>query len=312
MEEIVGWLLQDDNPSVKYFTRKDILGEKLSKNEAEALNKEILASEPVKSILGLQNSQGWWYEDNFTFNPLYKNTFWQLYFLSQLGINNSNKDVDKAVHLIIKHMQNDKGSFPSVGRYTGNLPCMQGITLEMLLRLGYTNEDFMKKAIGFLTDFVFRTDYRCKYRQNFKCPWGTVKILKAFNLILPDKRDEMVTSASNRAIKFLLSHNIVEAKYPRKKPKSNQWFLFGFPRGCQSDILELTSALVDAGCNKNASNIKAALKYISAKRQKDGTWKMEFTLNGRMLTDIEKKNKSSKWITFFALKTLLKSGYIKT
>lgn len=312
MEEIVSWLLEDDNPSVKYFTRKDILGEKLSKNEVDALNKEILASEPVKSILELQNSQGWWYEDNFTFNPLYKNTFWQLYFLSQLGINKSNKDVDKAVHLIVKHMQNDKGSFPSAGRYTGNLPCMQGITLETLLRLGYTNEDFMKKAINFLADFVFRTDYRCKYRQNFKCPWGTVKILKAFNLILPDKRDETVTSASNRAIKFLLSHNIVEAKYPRKKPKSNHWFLFGFPRGCQSDILELTSALVDAGCNKNVSNIKAALKYISAKRQKDGTWKMEFTLNGRMLADIEKKNKSSKWITFFALKTLLKSGYIKT
>jgi len=70
--------------------------------------------------------------------------------------------------------------------------------------------------------------------------------------------------------------------------------------------------LVDAGCSKNISNLKAALKYISSKRQKDGTWKMEFTLNGRMLVDIEKKNKPSKWVTFFALKTLLKSGYIKT
>jgi len=312
MEEIVSWLLEDDNPSVKYFTRKDILGDKLSTKEVNALNREILKSEPAKSILELQNSQGWWYEDNFTFNPLYKNTFWQLYFLSQLGINNSNKTVDKAAHLIIKHMQNDKGSFPSVGRYSGNLACMQGITLEMLLRLGYADEDFMKKAIGFITDFVYRTDYRCKYRQNFRCPWGTIKILKALNLIPQDKRDETVLSAANRAIKFLLSHNIVEAKYPRKKTRSSQWFLFGFPRGYHSDILELTSALVDAGCSKNVSNLKAALKYISAKRQKDGTWKMEFTLNGRMLVDIEKKNKPSKWVTFFALKTLLKSGYIKT
>jgi len=209
-------------------------------------------------------------------------------------------------------MQNDKGSFPSIGRSTGNLPCMQGMTLEMLLRLGYAEEDFIKKAIGFITDFIYRTDYRCKYWQNFKCPWGTVKILKAFNLIPQEKRDEAVLSTINKAIKFLLSHNIVEAKYPSKKPRSSQWFLFGFPRGYQSDILELTSALVDAGCSKNVANLKAALKYIFAKRQKDGTWKMEFTLNGRMLVDIEKKNKPSKWITFFALKTLLKSGYIKT
>jgi len=312
MEEILSWLLEDDNPSVKYFTMKDILGEEIGAKETHDLNREILKSEPAKSILELQNSQGWWYEDNFTFKPYYKNTFWQLYFLSQLGINKSSETIDKAARLIIKHMQNEKGSFHSAGSNSGNLACMQGITLEMLLRLGYADEDFMKKAISFLTDFVYRTDYRCKYRQNFKCPWGTVKILKAFNLIPQDKRDETVLSAINRAIKFLLSHNIVEAKYPRKKSRSAQWFLFGFPRGYQGDILELTSVLVDAGCSKNVSNIKAALKYISSKRQKDGTWKMDFTLNGRMLVDIEKKNKPSKWITFFALKTLLKSGYIKT
>jgi len=311
MEETISWLLEDNNPSVKYLTKKDILREELNTGQIKSSNKEIQKSEPVKSILELQNSQGWWYEDNFTFNPLYKNTFWQLYFLSQLGVNNSNKAVDKAAHLIINHMQNDKGSFPSFGRYIGNLPCMQGMTLEMLLKLGYSDEDFTKKAISFITDFVYRTDYRCKYRQNFKCPWGTVKILKALNLIPHEKRDEAASSAINRAIKFLLSHNITEAKYPRKKPKSSQWFIFGFPRGFQSDILELTSALVDAGCSKNISNLKAALKYIFAKRQKDGTWKMEFTLNGRMLVDIEKKNKPSKWITFFALKTLLKSEYIK-
>ncbi len=62
MEEIVSWLLEDDNPSVKCFTKKEILGEELSTKEANALNREILKSESAKSILELQNSQGWWYE----------------------------------------------------------------------------------------------------------------------------------------------------------------------------------------------------------------------------------------------------------
>jgi len=37
---------------------------------------------------------------------------------------------------------------------------------------------------------------------------------------------------------------------------------------------------------------------------------MEYSLNGRMLVDIEKKNKPSKWITYFALKTLYNSKYL--
>lgn len=86
--------------------------------------------------------------------------------------------------------------------------------------------------------------------------------------------------------------------------------MFGYPRSYQSDILELVSAIVDAGCDKHSQNVKKALDYILYKRLPDGTWKMEYSLNGRMLADIEKKNKPSKWITYFALKTLYNSKYL--
>jgi hypothetical protein len=309
MKKLIKWLIEEDNPSVKFYTLTEILNEKTDKGAEDLLRKDIESCAPVSSIMALQENGGWWHEDKYSFSPLYKNTFWQVYFLSLLGATKQIFAVDKAVKLIIANMQSEKGAFPVHDRYTGNLICFQGMTLEMLLRLGYFEENFTSSLSAFISDIVYRNDFRCKYRAQFKCPWGAVKVLKALNLIPPEKRDHKVSDTISRAVKFLLSHDIVEANYPRKKMKSRQWYLFSFPRGFQSDILETTSALIDAGCKSQNSNLRNALKYINEKRLDDGKWKMEYSLNGKMLVDIEKNNKPSKWISYFALKSFIKSKF---
>lgn len=310
MEPVIAWLTENSDPYIKYLTLKNILGKRVNKKRSPKIIDNIANSKTASAILNLQNKEGWWSVNTYSFNPLYKNTFWQLYFLSILGITRRISGIDKAVELVVSHMQKNNGSFLSDLRYSGNLPCMEGISLEMLLRLGYGNEDFTKKTITFINNLVYRESFRCKYRQNLKCPWGAIKILKAFNLI-PDKSvNEEIESTIKKALDFLVRHEIVKANYPRKKKRSNHWFMFGYPRSYQSDILELVSAIVDAGCDKHSQNVKKALDYILSKRLPDGTWKMEYSLNGRMLVDIEKKNKPSKWITYFALKTLYNSKYL--
>ena len=311
MDNTIKWLLEDDNPAVSFNTRLEILGEKISNREINSIREKITESNPVKTILSLQTPEGWWQENSYAFNPLYKNTFWQLYFLSLLNVSNKTEGIDTAVKLVVKNMQDKNGSFPSKKRYKGNLICMQGITLEMLLRLGYRKETFTKRLIDFITDLVYRNDFRCRYRQHFRCPWGAVKVLKAFNLIPEDKASQEIKDIIYKAVKFILSHSIADANYPRKKSRSKHWYMFGFPRGFQSDVLELSLALTDAGCNSRNTNLKNALKLIQKKKLADNTWKMDFSLNGKMLVDIEKKNQPSKWITFFAVKTLVKSNYIK-
>jgi hypothetical protein len=310
MEKSIEWLLEDENPSVRFYTLIDIVGEKLQPSDVLNFEELIRLSDPAASILNLQTPAGIWQEGNFTYNPLYSASYWQLYFLSLLGITKNSPGIEKAVELMVNDMQAPNGAFPSAGRYSGNLICLQGITLEMLLRLGYFDAPFTQHLIDFLTDLVFRNDFRCKHRQQLKCPWGIAKIIKALNNIPLNNRSENILKTLNKATKFLLSHDIVEANYPRKKEKSRQWSLFGFPRGFQSDILEISQTLVDAGCSKQNANIKNAMKYIHDKKLKDWKWKLEFSLNGRMLVDIEKKNKPSKWITYFAIKTLLKSKFI--
>ena len=203
MDNTIKWLLEDNNPSVSLSTRIEILGEKINNRELGLVRTRILDVEPVKTILGLQTPGGWWYENDYCFNPLYKNTIWQLYFLSLFNITDDVNGIDKAVKLVVKNMQDKNGAFPSTKRYRGNLICMQGITLEMLLRLGYTEATFTKKLVTFITDLVYRNDFRCKYRQNLRCPWGAVKVLRAFNLIPDNKKNPDVKNTVAKAVKFI-------------------------------------------------------------------------------------------------------------
>ncbi|OFW51353.1 MAG: hypothetical protein A2163_11390 [Actinobacteria bacterium RBG_13_35_12] len=311
MEPVTSWLIEDDNPYIKYLTYKNILGKKIDKKGSPEIIDRFASFKAVSSILNMQSKKGWWGTDTYSFNPLYKNTFWQLYFLSIMGITRRISGIDKAVELVVNHIQKDDGSFPSSSKYSGNLCCMEGISLEMLLRLGYADYDFTKKSINFINNLVYRESFRCKYRQNLRCPWGAIKILKAYNLVPEKYVDEKLESTKKKALDFLVKYDIVEANYPRKKDRSNNWFMFGYPRSYNSDILELVTVVVDAGCSKNSRNVRRALDYILSKRLPDGTWKMEYSLNGRMLVDIEKKNKPSKWITYFALKTLYRSKYLE-
>jgi len=312
MESTIAWLTDKKDPYISYLTNKNILcKEYLGKKFKSKIVFDAANSEPAASILNLRNKNGSWGDKQDSFNPLYKNTFWQLYFLSLLGVKKNIDGIDNGIDLVIERMQEKDGSFPSRFRHKGILPCMQGIALEMLIRLKYRDNDFTKKAISFISDLTFRENFRCKYRQNLKCPWGAIKILKAFNLIAPKKSTGDILNTKKMASDFLVRYNISNANYPRRKKRSGHWFTFGFPRGYRSDILELVSVLVDAGVNINSTNIKKALDLINSKRGPEGRWKLEYSLNGRMLVDIEHKNKPSKWITYMALKSLYNSNYLK-
>ena len=56
----VEWLLEEENPSVRYWTLKDILDRPESSPDVTQAKKEIMKSHPVTKILKNQDSEGFW------------------------------------------------------------------------------------------------------------------------------------------------------------------------------------------------------------------------------------------------------------
>lgn len=308
MDKILSWLLEEGHPAVRYYALKHILGRKKAALSREW--KKIMEEQTITGILSLQDKRGWWTTERMAVTPIYKNTFWQLYFLSQAGLSWRHPGIDLPISLVAAKMQKGDGAFCTTARHQDIRPCMQGLAAEMLIRLGYGFEPYTEKLLTFICNWVASNYFRCTHRHNLNCPWGATKILKALNCMPQTGIGEQLFKTKMNAVGFLLKYNIVKAAYPRKNKRSRMWFQFGFPRNYSSDVLEVAACLADAGLTTSNHNFNSALDYIYSKHMPDGRWRMEFSLNGKMLVDFEKKAKPSKWVTFLALKTLYKSGYL--
>jgi len=300
------WLLQKDNPSARYFTLLHFCGSRKDFLEVVSAKKAIMRSPEVKNILSLQNKRGGWEGDPGSFAPASRSTIWQLIFLAELGADGRNRKIKKAANVILKEMFPQDSKTGLKGKsFCSYLFCYMGLALRSLVLLGYHHDERIKRAFQFVCERISEKQLSCRFRGHLTCPWGAEKILSAFVEVPPRNRTKSMKEAMAYCADFLLRYDLSTAAYPRTGKRSNLWFKFGFPRPWHSDILETGYILAKAGYAKDRRLTKA-VDYILSKQDHLGRWKMEYSMNGRMLADIERKGEASRHLTFRALYVLKK------
>jgi hypothetical protein len=78
----IEWLLETDNPSVRYLTLRDLLGKPESDSETRQARQDIMSRGVVPKILAKQNEDGYWDEPERFYMAKYKGTVWQLLILA--------------------------------------------------------------------------------------------------------------------------------------------------------------------------------------------------------------------------------------
>jgi hypothetical protein len=71
-ESPVDWLLDESNPSIRYFTMRNVLGKKENDLDVVEAKHAIPNSRVVQKILGKQNPVGFWEERYSPYYPKYK------------------------------------------------------------------------------------------------------------------------------------------------------------------------------------------------------------------------------------------------
>ncbi len=110
----VDWLLEHENPSVRYFTLKDIVDLSDQDLEVEETKNAIRCYEKVTKIFSKQKSGGYWESAEQPYMPKYKSTYWQIMILSQLGLDRNDERVRKACEFIFQ-FQLEEGGFSAFG-----------------------------------------------------------------------------------------------------------------------------------------------------------------------------------------------------
>jgi hypothetical protein len=317
-----GWLLEKDNPSVRYFTLSQILDKPASNFEVQEAKKEIMTVGVVPQILAKQNSGGYWEEPDRFYTAKYKGTVWQLVILAELAADERDERVKKAREFILETSQERKsGGFSAWlsvtvggGRYSGVLPCLTGNMVWSLIRLGFLGDPRVQRGVEWIVQYqrfddgeayppkVWPYEKATSCFSKHSCHMGVVKALKALAEIPVEKRSTGVADTLDRGIEYMLKHHIFKRSHNLSKVSKPGWLRLGFPLMYQTDVLEILGILTSLGCKDE--RLQEAVDLVLSKQDENGMWTLENTFNGRFQVNIEQKGAVSKWVTLNALKAL--------
>jgi Prenyltransferase and squalene oxidase repeat len=338
-ESPINWLLEETNPSIRYFTLRDLLGKSENDPQVAAAKKAIPTSPTVAKIMSKQHVEGYWQDPTRPYHPKYKSSYWQIMILSQLGMDKTDERVRKACEFIFR-FQLDEGGFyagysmqqllaeyerrkkkgrklPSLSPnerakqayYQQQMSCLTGNISAALIRIGYKDDFRVQNALNWLVKIQMEDGgWQCPYwpahaKDKHSCFMGTICAMEAFSEIPKQDLTMEIKKTIEEGAEFILMHRLFKADHHDYKVIKQAWLNLGFPWFWTYNILRGLDVLTKLGYTKD-ERLSDAVEISMQKRRKDGIWILENAPVGRMHTNIEAKGKPSKWITLIALRVL--------
>lgn len=333
-KEPIAWLLEPENPSVRYLALRHLLGRAADDPEVQEARAAIPQSRTVQRIFAQQAPEGHWGDPNSPYQPKYKATYWTLMLLGHLGLDRGDERVQRAVEHLFRFQQPDGGfaergeegarreyawvaarrqargrqppdeaAFVADNVHQATLSCLTGNTVAALCRLGYGDDPRVARAVEWLVRIQHGDGgWLCPYwqahvRDKHGCFYGTIAPLEAFAELPAERRSPAVQEAAARGAEFLLMHRLYRADHHDFRTINPGWLLLSFPWFYRYHILRGLWVLVRLGVRDE--RMEDALAVLQEKQTPEGTWRLEATPYGRMQANLEEKGEPSKWLTLY-------------
>jgi len=318
------WLLGEDNPSVRYFTLRDLLGQPVSDAQVVQAKAAIMQKGAVPSILAKQKPGGYWGKpEDYYEHSKYKGTAHTMLILAQLGADAGDDRIQSMCEFILKTAQDPKsGGFSCRPLPTGAIdqcsiePCFTGNMTWALIQFGYLQDARVQKAIDWITTYQRFDDKESRAPNSWPyylkdncwgkhtCHYAILHTLKALAAIPIKEHTPQIKTKIAGAIEYLLKHHIFRKSHNLDKIAMPNWLEFTFPIMVYTDLIEVLDILLDLGVHDECMH--ESIDIILSKQNTEGQWLLERSYVGRFLISFEKVGASSKWITFRALNVIKK------
>ena len=318
----VNWLLESDDPSIRYLTLTEILNRPSDSKEVLAAKKQIPSGPIVKTLLSGQRADG-----GFGVHPYQKWTgaHWRLVSLVELGIPARFRPAVKATDLVLKWLLGEAHirNVPKInGRYR-RCASQEGNALAVCSRLGLAEDPRVVKLAESLVEWQWPDGgWNCDRRpeadhssvnESLSTLWGLVEYQRATG-------DREYLKPIERASEFFLQHYLFRSDHTGEIIHPTMVELH-YPLYWHCDILQELMILSRAG-ELDDPRTKEALDIVEKKRGPDGLWhadnyywnvrrtaltRTKLSVSNVEVVDWGRKG-PNKMITLNALRTLKASG----
>jgi hypothetical protein len=288
----IPWLLEPENPSVRYWTLVDILDRLADDTEVLEARAAIGQQPLVQELFASQHPEGHWGEDE-TKPMTAAGTLGVLGLLYMHGVEPDERTA-AGCGSFLRFCQNEGGGFSlTKTRRSAVFPCTTGEHLPMLVYFGMEDDPRVRQAFAFVTEEAARDDaLDCGRYQHQDCLWGAIASLNGLAVLPEDMR-----SPESELVVRKLADTLLDAEYDFEG-EHKRWFTFGVPRAW--DLLSALRALAVHGYGQDP-RFGPLLDGVLARQDEQGRW---LCGSASRTWPLEKRNRPSKWVTLDAVRLL--------
>jgi len=308
---VLDWLLEDEEPAMRYLTLRDLLGKSESDPEVRAARGRIASQGWAADILARRDPAGWWVHGENLYRPKYLSTNWQMLVLADLGLTRASVPVRRSCELWMDRFATRGGG---VGGNSAGTPhhCVAGNQARALIQFGYADDPRIRRTLDWLVQSADpKGGWSCFGSGRNLDSWEGLSALAAYPR---SKRTRGMVDAIDRGAEFFL-----ERELHRQGDRYAPWFRFHYPVHYYYDLLVGLDLLTGLG-RGDERRLRFALDVLRKRRRRDGRWNLDAAHpdvegpTARWFRDhpkdrpvplaLEPPGRPSKMVTFRALRVL--------
>lgn len=302
---VIDWLLEEDNPSIRYRTLTELLDRPVDGPAVVQAKGWIQDSKAVQAILKRMHPDGYWLQKKASTGEMigdgveygsYATTHFVLGYLAELGLDRSHPEVARAAERYLSLQQPD-------GNFWHDFSCLNGYNLRTFLQLGYRQDPRVQKTIDLMLGRDrFDNGYLCnlhegkfKTREVKSCIRGSAKMLMAF-AELPETWEHPRVLA---LIEYFIRREGLFRRDDLTQLARKDLLYVGFPFTWTTSVLEILLAFSMMGYGENPA-LARAWEFLDRKCGDLGRYSLDWTPSAALLK-AGRKGEPNKWITFYVL-----------
>lgn len=314
IDSIQDWLLDPQNPPVRYRTLVELLDRPGRDPEVVAARNAIPRFAPIADLLAAQKSEGFWVQRDY-YIPKHYSTFWVLSVLADLGLTNKDEHIRKGCEFMFTHQRED-GSFCRRRHVSGRgilweerpEPCTHARIVRFLIQFGYGDDPRTRLAIDWLLS-TQRQDamWLCKWA---KARNGCLRATHDFLRLAALDAELASLPATTRAARVVLDL-LLEPGMGRYHV-GDSWQALQYPYFGYG-VISTLDALARLRLGLDHPKMKRAVDFLLSRQLPKGGWPLDEAVSHPPL-DFGQPGESNPWLSLDALivlRLLDKTGYFR-
>ncbi len=271
-DPVVDWLLEPDQPGIRYLTLTQLLGRPETDSEVRTARARIPSTGWAAELLSRRDPAGWWIRPKGWLEPRFLGTNWNMLALADLGASRETPEIRTSCEFWMGSAPLQGGGVGGFGKGKGH-HCYTANMARALIRMGYAEDPRIQRTMEWLTRTAHPNGgWTCRFSTSGPATSRSLDAwegLAAFGAYPRNLWTKEMRGCVERTAEYYL-----ERELHLQGERYDPWYRFHWPTHYYYDLLVGLDCLTSLGYAGDP-RLAFALDLLRKKQRTDGRWNLD-------------------------------------